>query len=61
MNVYEIVTQSIIQALEIGVAPWRQPWKCGKPANFISRTPYRGLNSIVLGLIVFRPPLRLDR
>lgn len=26
-KVYEIVTQKIIEKLEKGVVPWRQPWK----------------------------------
>ena len=27
MNVYEIVTEKIINMLEQGVVPWRRPWK----------------------------------
>ena len=29
MNVYEIITQRIIEKLEAGTVPWRKPWKGG--------------------------------
>lgn len=48
-NVFEIVTQQIIEQLERGVAPWRKPWSSSMPRNLISKKPYRGLNVILLG------------
>jgi antirestriction protein ArdC len=34
MNTYEIVTERIINLLERGVIPWRQPWAAtGLPRN----------------------------
>ncbi|MDH5543699.1 MAG: zincin-like metallopeptidase domain-containing protein [Nitrospinota bacterium] len=49
-NVYEIVTDKIINALENGVIPWRKPWRSGGPKNLISKKPYRGINVLLLGL-----------
>ncbi|HET6844830.1 MAG TPA: ArdC-like ssDNA-binding domain-containing protein [Candidatus Angelobacter sp.] len=49
MNVYQIVTERIIQSLEQGVIPWRRPWKvAGHPRNFITTKPYRGINVLLL-------------
>lgn len=60
VNVYEIVTERVIAAIERGVNPWRKPWKdsnrfriLGKngdfhdvtsPINAITGKPYRGIN-----------------
>ena len=43
-TVPEIITQSVLQQLEQGVAPWRKPWSTSIPQNLISKKPYRGLN-----------------
>lgn len=48
MNVYEIVTESIIKQLESGVAPWRKPWRTEPPCNLISGKEYRGINPFLL-------------
>src|SRR5438045_7810102 len=52
-NVYEIITQRIIQELEKGVVPWRKPWRSLLPQNLISRKEYRGINSILLNSLAF--------
>lgn len=46
MNVYEIVTQKIVDQLEKGCIPWKQPWHSVKemPQNLISRKEYHGVN-----------------
>jgi antirestriction protein ArdC len=45
MNVYEIVTNRIIEQLEKGVVPWRQPWvNRGMAVNWQTQKPYRGIN-----------------
>lgn len=50
-SVYEIVTQKIIDQLESGcLPPWKRPWAGGIPKNLCSGKPYRGINSLVLGL-----------
>lgn len=48
-DVYAIVTDKIIEMLDKGKIPWRQPWtKSGEPSNLISGKPYRGVNIMLL-------------
>lgn len=51
-NVYEIITDRIIQQLEAGTAPWHKPWSTpgqhGLPRNLLSGHPYRGINVWIL-------------
>jgi antirestriction protein ArdC len=45
-DIYEVVTQKIIDHLEEGVIPWRIPWKTtnGMPRNLVTQRPYHGIN-----------------
>ena len=45
-KVTAIVTQKIIDALEGGVAPWKQCWSSKRPRNLISGRPYTGCNAL---------------
>lgn len=48
-DVFTIVNNRIIEQLEKGTVPWRQPWKeAGPPRNLITSRPYRGLNVLLL-------------
>jgi antirestriction protein ArdC len=51
MNVFEVVTQKMIEKLEAGVVPWHMPWRTsvGRPCNLISGKEYRGINPMLLG------------
>lgn len=45
LDVYQIVTDRIIELLEAGTVPWQKPWTdAGMPANLLSKRPYRGVN-----------------
>jgi len=45
IDVYQIVTDRIIELLEKGTVPWQQPWKNGLlPMNLVSKRPYKGIN-----------------
>jgi len=46
----ETITKAIIERLEAGVRPWRQPWTGGSVSRplRVCRTPYRGINVIWL-------------
>ena len=45
VDVYQIVTDRIIELLEQGTVPWQKPWTdAGLPANLLSKRPYRGIN-----------------
>lgn len=50
MNVYEMVTERIIEQLENGVIPWQKPWTGTKNGayNRVSRKPYSILNQMLL-------------
>ncbi len=47
-DVYQIVTNQIIQKLEQGTIPWKQPWNVIPAQNYLSKTIYRGLNALLL-------------
>jgi len=54
-NVYEIITEQIINSLNEGVVPWRKPWAGFDmlPKNFVSNKHYSGLNFFLLQLAPF--------
>lgn len=60
-DVYQIVTDRIIQLLESGTVPWHRPWKGGNdaPRNLITRKPYRGINFFLLSAAGFVSPFWL--
>lgn len=50
-DIYQTITDQIIEALESGVCPWRCPWqKIGGVARNFNGRPYRGINSILLAM-----------
>lgn len=56
IDVYEKITNIIIQKLEEGVAPWQ----CGflqnaPPKNYVSGKEYRGINALLLSMTGARP------
>ncbi|MDQ3254611.1 MAG: zincin-like metallopeptidase domain-containing protein [Acidobacteriota bacterium] len=56
-DVYSIVTERMIALLEAGTAPWRKTWHGGdSPRNLISKKPYRGVNTLLLGSAAFASP-----
>lgn len=60
LNVYEIVTERILESLEKGTVPWRQPWASSLPKNLVSKKPYRGVNVFLLGAMGFTSPYFLS-
>ena len=48
MNVYEVITERILEQLEAGVVPWRRPWEQVESRNITTRKKYRGINAITL-------------
>src|SRR5258706_4696874 len=54
LDVYQIVTDRIIELLEKGTVPWQQPWAAaGIPMNLLSKRPYRGINFWLLTSLNF--------
>ena len=53
-DLYQRVTDDIIQALETGTPPWIKPWHDaddGLHANLVTRRRYRGINVLLLNLV----------
>jgi hypothetical protein len=53
-DIYQRVTDQIVQQLEQGVLPWHQPWSAGHLADRVTRPlrhnglPYNGINVLML-------------
>lgn len=50
-NVYSIITDKFIEALERGEVAWQQPWKTANGSNFVSHTSgkaYSFLNCMLM-------------
>jgi antirestriction protein ArdC len=46
-DVYQIITDRILEALDKGTVPWRKPWRggsAGQPKSLATRKPYNGVN-----------------
>ena len=63
-EIYQDITERIVEALERGVVPWRRPWAVADdwPKNLDSGANYRGINiwltnGHLLGVTVFKYPL----
>ena len=50
-NVYQMVTDRIVEQLNNGIIPWRQPWVGGSAMaiSYTSRKAYSALNQLLLG------------
>lgn len=54
-NIYQRITNTILDALQQGVIPWRRPWR-GRgflPCNAVTKRPYHGVNLLLLSLLPF--------
>jgi antirestriction protein ArdC len=52
-DLFKTITDRIIEALDAGTVPWRQPWSGGAeglPRNAVTGRPYHGVNVWTLGL-----------
>lgn len=47
-DVYQLVTDHILEQLEKGTIPWHKPWSIVKPFNYKTKKEYRGVNTILL-------------
>ncbi len=58
LNVYEQVTNRMIELLEQGVVPWKSPCLAtvGFPKNFATGNQYRGINVFLLGSLRYTSP-----
>ena len=60
-DVYDIITNRIILALEKGVTPWKQSWNAahGAPRNYRSQHVYQGINALLLVMLQPEQPYYL--
>ena len=59
-DLYTRITDKIIAELETGTVPWIRPWSGGDdpiPRNALSQRPYRGINTVLLGMEARPGPL----
>jgi antirestriction protein ArdC len=47
-DVYEMITEQIIEALKQDVIPWEKPWKADEPRSIATGDTYSGTNRLVL-------------
>lgn len=57
-DVYERITNRVIEQLEAGVVPWHKPWngQTSAPRNLISDKAYRGINLFLLACSDYASP-----
>ena len=55
-NVYQKVTNLILNQLRHGKIPWRKSWQSLQPMNFISKNAYQGINYLILSCHDFASP-----
>jgi antirestriction protein ArdC len=53
-DIHAAITERFIDQLRAGTVPWQRPWRGAQ--NIVSRKPYRGINSLMLGLSTFGSP-----
>ncbi|EJH1098719.1 ArdC family protein, partial [Escherichia coli] len=58
-DLYQLVTDRIVTAIENGVPPWKRPWRSARngagepemmPVNALTGKPYTGVNVLLLWL-----------
>ena len=56
MNIYEMITNKIVDKMKTGQVPWRKPWKFQPPRNLVSKRRYHGINLLLLTLNEYDSP-----
>jgi antirestriction protein ArdC len=57
MDVYEIVTNKIMELLTQGEIPWKKPWQSkGGAKNLVTKKHYNGINQILLNCSPYSSP-----
>lgn len=61
-DVYSIVTERILEQLEKGILPWKQPWThAGIPQNLVTGKTYKGINLMLLSSLGYAHNFFLTR
>lgn len=57
VDVYKLVADQMLDALDKGTVPWQKPWNTrgidGAPKNLVSKKPYRGINLWLLAMMPY--------
>jgi antirestriction protein ArdC len=53
MNIYQTVTERILEQLKAGHVPWRKTWISGLPKSLTTGKEYRGVNVLLLASAAF--------
>ena len=53
VDIFSKITGKIVELLEAGVVPWRQPWSGALPTNLTTMKAYKGINYLLLGCLGF--------
>ena len=56
IDVYQIVTDKIIEKLSQGVIPWKQGYTTEAARNYCTGKTYRGINALLLSMTDHRHP-----
>lgn len=60
-DVYQVITDRILDLLQKGVVPWQKPWASNRqdyvPRNLASGKAYRGVNVFLLHAMNFGSPI----
>ena len=62
-DIYQVVTDRVIELLEKGTVPWHKPWVGGEsnwPTNYVSKKKYRGINVWLLSSYGYESPYWLS-
>ncbi|MDX2306313.1 MAG: zincin-like metallopeptidase domain-containing protein [Microscillaceae bacterium] len=64
IDVYQMITDRVIEFLKQDLAPWRKPWRSVQgtliaPKNGISGKNYRGINAFLLNCLPYEDPYYL--
>ena len=65
-QVYNFITDRIIEQMDKGIIPWKQPWARmddypGSPRNLVSKKAYHGMNVLLLGMTGYENPFWLTQ
>ena len=55
-DVYQMVTDKILESLDAGVVPWHKPWTTHAAMNAVTGRAYSGVNVWLLGLTAYNDP-----
>jgi antirestriction protein ArdC len=48
IDIYQMVTDQVLKALEHGKIPWKRPWNTFWPSNIATGREYQGINIMLL-------------